>query len=616
MKTIYKILASALAVLFLSSCSGLLEEHNMTGISDPCCTESALESGILGIQAAFVSWNGLSGMGAITLDYTSGLSAWVNDKWFLNEEYYANLNFTALVGDQTLFPELYAVIAFANGILGGLPDSPVDEAYKLEIEAEARFYRAVAYFYLVRIYGDCPLRMHTPRVDEATSCPRSPYYTVYEKLVEDLLFAYENMRSPQRVAEATPGCHRPNRYAAIAYLSNVYCTIGSLLASPDDNFWNPAKEDRVPDFSAIGIAKGDYQAGARQAYEKALEYAEMLIPESPRHDAGCQYRLVEKFGDLFAFDPEFSRNGYDAHLNPEQIFSIIGTITSSIASPYVQYRLPQYAEGTSATVENANAGRVRPNRYFYQKWCETYPGQLKGGSDYYLDSADPRLDLSFYHSRMNKTIGGTQDMYPLTNGTTKAVVYAYYKKTASKRGTNVTSDADVVMMRLAQVYLIAAEAAAYLGDEATARKYIEVLHARARHSVADGEDDSAEPSWEGRTFASREELLDAIFWENEFELAGESQDHFIVHRHGARWIIKNICIPMNADWARPANVGVRSAYYPDFEYPEDYNADPTDISGDVFKIRKSLLYSFPNDELNYNSGISVEQAKNDYNYDR
>lgn len=617
MKTISKYIGIVLTVFAISSCTGLLEEHNAVGISDICATEETLEAGILGVQYGFVPWDGLSGMGAIELDYCSGLSAWVNAKWITNAEYVANLYFTSI--NSGLFKVMYTTISRANDIIDNLKHSPVDESYKLEIEAEARFYRAIAYFYLVRIFGDVPLRLGTSTAEDATYCPRTPYYTIYEKVVEDFEYAAEHMRSPQRVRAVTPGYHRPNKYAPLAYLANVYCTIGSLLASPDDNFWNPEKEDRIPDFSAIGITKGDYAAGARQAYEKALAYAERLIPGSATHEDGCEYELVEKFGDLFAYDPAFSRNGYTAHVNPEQIFSITGAITSNIAYPYVGYRLPEYAEGTSATASYTNAGRCRPTRFLFQKWCSTYPGKLSVvlENDAYENSADPRLDLSFYHGSMNKTIGGSLSVfYPLSNSSSKGPAYPYYKKTASKRGDYNTSDADVIMMRLAQVYLIAAESAAYLDNEAKAREYIEALHARARHSVADGASDASMPSWNNVTFAGKQELLDAIFWESEFELAGESQDYFNVHRHGARWIIKNICIPKNAFWALSDNASLKKSLLPDFVYPENYEASPSDISGDVFKVRKGLLFTFPTEELYYNSAISTEQSLNDYNYDR
>jgi len=620
MKNISRYLSLAVIALLLSSCSDFLEEHNATGISDLCSSEETMEAAMLGIQHGFVTeWDGLSGMGAIYLDYASGLSTWHKDNYIEKAEYVSLLNLTYLKeNDGGVFSTFYKVISRANDILDNLPSSKLDETFKLEMEAEAKFYRGVAYFYLVRIFGDVPLRVKISTAEDASNCPRTKYDLIYQQVVSDLEFAAKNMRSPQRVREVAVGYPRVNKYAAVAYLSEVYCTIGSLLASPDDNFWNPDKPERVPDFTAIGVDK-NYETGARQAYEKALYYAEKLIPESPSHDPGCDYQLVEKFGDLFNFDPDFSRNGYTAYLNPEQIFVMPGTITSGMMSPYVQYRLPQYAEGTSCTTSNPNAGRCKPTRFLFQKWCSTYPGKVAAQfkDNAYETSLDPRLDLSFYHGVMARCDGaGNSTFYPLTTSTSTNNNSPYYKKTASKRGQVTLGDSDLYLMRLGQVYLIAAEAAAYLDDETTAREYIEVLHARARHSVYDGDPDATMPSWEGKTFADKQELLDAIFWENEFELAGESHDYFNTHRHGARWMIKNICIPNNEFWALSDNKSYHDAYFGSFKYQENYQDNPQDVGGDVYKTRKCLLFSFPNSEQNYNTAISVEQAKNDYNYDR
>lgn len=43
-----------------------------------------------------------------------------------------------------------------------MQSSPVDDAYKKEIEGEVYFLRAMAYFYLVRLYGDVTLHTEAP----------------------------------------------------------------------------------------------------------------------------------------------------------------------------------------------------------------------------------------------------------------------------------------------------------------------------------------------------------------------------------------------------------------------------------------------------------------------
>lgn len=622
MKSLKNIISAAVLLSLLWSCASFLEEHNPVGLDTIYDSEEVLEASVEGVMSGFLGWYGVNGETVEAFGIASGLLHWGSSTNHLNSPKWEScLHFTqysTALWNGEYFKQLYVAVQQANSLLDGLRTSPVDEDYKLEIEGEAKFLRAVAYFWIVRTWGDCPLRLDMDTSESATNCPRSPYYEVYAQIVFDLEFAEKHMRTPERVKQVTPSMARPNRYAATAMLSNVYVTVASLLSSPDDNFWNPDKEGRSPDFSAIGIDCTDCRTGAIQAYTKALEYAEKLIPESSSYDSGCPYRLLEKHGDLFAFDPDFSRNGYTAFLNPEQILTFSSTINSAVSVPYAKYELPQYPEGTSAQIENSQYGRVRPTRWVFQKWCETYPGAISESKpDVWVSTADPRMDNTMYYGKMRKSNGsGTSSFYPVSTGTSsKGSVYPYLKKSASKRYNVNISDADIYMMRFAQVYFIAAEAAAYLGDEATARKYVEVIHARARHSVPDGQPDALLPSWEGRTFGTREELLDALFWEWTFEFLGENLEYMETHRHGARWIIRNICIPKNEFFINPSQSGLIGRYYPNlFSYPYDINADPKNIYGDVFQIRKGLLAAFPQSECIYNAGISEVENQNDYTF--
>ena len=606
-----------------SACSGFLEEHNPVGLNSIYDTEDVLEASVYGVQYAFNGGYGFTGWPVESFGIASGLLHWgiTGGSPLTNPQYESGLHFTqysAGTVNGNYFQTMYVAVSRANSLLAALPDSPVRDDFKLEIEAETRYLRAVAYFWIVRIWGDCPLRVKPDDAESATNCPRAPYYEVYKFIVDELKFAEANMRTPERVRECSPHIPRSNRYAATAFLAQVYLTVGSLLSSPDDNYWDSSKEGRSPDFSGIGLSKDDLTLAANQAYTKALEYAEKLIPESASHDPGCPYRLLTKFGDLFAFNSDFSRDGYTAWMNPEQILSLSSTVSASLSGGYTKVTLPQYPEGTSCTVSNSYYGRMRPTRWMFQKWCSTYPGTvLAANPSVYATSSDPRLDVTFYYGQMTYSNGsGTVVLYPRNySNFSRVYVAPFFKKAASKNYNANITDADVYMMRFAEMYFVAAEAAAYLGDEATARKYIEVIHARARHSVPDGSPDSLQPSWEGRTFATKEDLLDAIFWEWVFEFAGENLEYFETHRHGARWLIRNICIPRNAFMAQPENKGLLGTYYAEgWKYPEDITSDPDEVGSDVFMIRKGLLTAFPQNECLYNAAISEVDDQNDYTW--
>src|SRR5690606_36311828 len=88
-----------------------------------------------------------------------------------------------------------------------------DEAYKNRLIGEARFLRALNYFYLVRGWGDIPLQ-HIDLID------RKPTEEVYQFIEEDLLFAIDHL--PLKSQYASKDLGRATKGAAQGLLAKVY----------------------------------------------------------------------------------------------------------------------------------------------------------------------------------------------------------------------------------------------------------------------------------------------------------------------------------------------------------------------------------------------------------
>lgn len=86
---------------------------------------------------------------------------------------------------------IYNVIARANLVLEKIPGiTPMDEAQKTRILGEARFLRAWAYFYAVRLWGDIPLTTKPQTASSEDFFPsRTPQEEVYKIIVDDLVTA-------------------------------------------------------------------------------------------------------------------------------------------------------------------------------------------------------------------------------------------------------------------------------------------------------------------------------------------------------------------------------------------------------------------------------------------
>lgn len=94
----------------------------------------------------------------------------------------------------------YKIIANANTIISRLPDSEMTIEEQNIIAAEARFFRALAYRYLVFLYGGVPLVLEeiTSSKDDFT---RASKEEVLKQIITDLEFAVENLPDISKVTD-------------------------------------------------------------------------------------------------------------------------------------------------------------------------------------------------------------------------------------------------------------------------------------------------------------------------------------------------------------------------------------------------------------------------------
>ena len=116
---------------------------------------------------------------------------------------------------------LYSIIAQTNLVLEKVPAiKQMDEARKAQILGEARFLRAWAYFYLVRLYGDVPLITAPQSATSENFLPtRTSAEEVYAVIVDDLKQA-EAANLPWQDASG-----RASRAAVKSTLAKVYLTM-------------------------------------------------------------------------------------------------------------------------------------------------------------------------------------------------------------------------------------------------------------------------------------------------------------------------------------------------------------------------------------------------------
>ena len=126
------------------------------------------------------------------------------------------------------FQRVYIGIGAANQVLLHVPDiTAIDAAVKSRSLGEAQFLRALYYFYLVRAYGDVPLVLTPARSPaEAASVSREPAVKVYAQIIIDLKAAIDNLPLPSTYMGEDVG--RASKLSAMGILAKVYLTQGDM----------------------------------------------------------------------------------------------------------------------------------------------------------------------------------------------------------------------------------------------------------------------------------------------------------------------------------------------------------------------------------------------------
>ena len=199
MKYSKTIILCSLAVFF-ASCDDFLEEEPRDSLSvDQYFTEGAqAESSVNflyqnGTPDLYLDASVFRGSRLMFMQYQSGFF----DNEFNGQERQVDLaqqlalTPTNVDNDvNELWSDLYRGIAGANLALANIDDTPgLSDAERSNLNAQASFFRAFAYFHLVRMFGDVPLITEPIDGIDEILVPRSPVSEVYSQILADMEIA-------------------------------------------------------------------------------------------------------------------------------------------------------------------------------------------------------------------------------------------------------------------------------------------------------------------------------------------------------------------------------------------------------------------------------------------
>jgi hypothetical protein len=219
-KILFTMIQAWLLVGLLAGCENELEEDPKIFVSPNAffTSPASYDRTVMGIYRTIPSTLGYNAwltresfsdiIGPVSGAYEQGLPVYQNN----HQPFFYN------VRDQ--WTNHYAIIKDANYILKKLNEASVlSTEEKNALTAEARFMRGYAYYQLVQLYGDVPIRTAPLEDFSQVQISRSPQAEVYNLILEDLTFAETNL------PENAPIVGRVYKSVATALLAKVYLTM-------------------------------------------------------------------------------------------------------------------------------------------------------------------------------------------------------------------------------------------------------------------------------------------------------------------------------------------------------------------------------------------------------
>lgn len=357
----------------------------------------------------------------------------------LNPDYvvWGNASYTAqsnFLNQAWIF--FYSGISRANYLIERIePIEGFPGSRKNEIIAEARLLRGFYHMMLSMMHGGIPVYAAT---DEDPLKPRNSIEEVYELIIEDYQFAYNNLDN----RADKPG--RANKWTAAGLLAKAHTYLASAKNSGLNGF--------------IDINSFDW-VNSDQHYASALNYTQDII-------ASSGYQLTENYDYLFretTKTQQYEETLLAAEASSSPTLNVVNIISNAFT--------PQ----GNVNLTGGGFGWFRPSHELYKIYNEkdfrrdhnlagnipnTNNFKLIEGVRYYTPRPLPNSDVAFY------CIGKYRMMDP-----------------ADKTLPNWASNINLPILRYADVLLLHAEALYFTGNESDARNVLTEVRVR---SIKDG----------------------------------------------------------------------------------------------------------------------------------
>jgi starch-binding outer membrane protein, SusD/RagB family len=400
----------------------------------------------------------------------------------------------------TLWEKLYTAVNLTNAGIQGIGESGLTGARKATREGELRFLRAFYYWHLVEMWGDVHFTLE-PTNGIVTEANRTPAATVYQQIVQDLEFAVANLPT------TTTEYGRITKGGAEAFLARVLLTRG-------DNQGALTRATNVI---------------TNYSYRLLTNYADLWRMDNLKNAEvvwAVNYSVNTALDDrtnAVLFPNGHPRGGNNGHLMFGQLYDREPGMVRDIANgrPFNRYMPTVFL--LDLFDESADARYAASFRQVWRANSTTRPaGMALGDTAVFITKrvvpAAERVGKVYRIYDRNAVYRA--DGSPVTRG--QYVDLAKFLDPTRPTVAEEVSGRDAFVIRLAEMYLIQAEAQLKLGNAAAAAAAVNVLRTRA--------------ALPGRTAQMQvtpaQITLDFLLDERARELAGEQLRWFDLKRTG------------------------------------------------------------------------------------
>ena len=558
--------------LLLSSCSSWIEENPESQVTDEMVGDSneACASWVTGVYSKWIydmfCWGYFPKVLEFDADYISG------PDWLFGTFGAGNFQGESDVTDA-LWKGSYGLIARANNAERHIRAMKnVTEAVRNNAIGELRFMKGLAYFMVVRAYGDCPIQPEEETTEY--SQPRQPIATVYDYIIQNLEEAaalmYKNTDSGWKAGHASAG-------SAAGLLVKVYATMAAaampagteITVRTGPAYIGTGDTRKYAPLQSLTFqkqtVKGYESMNAQELYLKSAKWAQRLLDGTYGSYELLSYDNLWKKSFATASEFMFSVGSVSGDAVYKMgIHSQYEGYMTSPGSDFIQsggwvgcnrhwydlfdhddYRITKGVKHRwrAYTQEASGTGFFYP---YTDEYCILATGRDTEGNWYGEPSGIYGDGISYYYSQDAQCLAFTTKYMDVTNDAID------------------NADANWPMLRYADVLLLYAEAQNELGNMQEALSYLNMVRARSN---------AAEETLDA--LGTQAALRSAIIEERAKELACEADRRWDLLRWGI--------------------------------YLDAMNAfQGTDDSG-VLKSRteRNLLFPLPAQELNTNKAITA-----------